>query len=67
MLVLLLFLIDIRQCEALYGYDGQLCDELTIRPGDIIYVTIEINNDWWEGKLADGRIGIFPTSYVRSM
>ena len=54
------------RCEALYDYDGQQSDELTIRPGDVIYVTDKIDEDWWQGNL-DGTIGIFPANYVEEV
>jgi hypothetical protein len=59
-------LIDISRCEAIYDYEGQQSDELTILPGDTIYVTEKIDTDWWQGNL-NGTIGIFPANYVEEI
>lgn len=55
--------LDICRCEAQYDYEGQQSDELSIQPGDVIYVTEKIDDDWWQGNL-NGTIGIFPANYV---
>ena len=60
---LLLSPLDICRCEAQYDYEGQQSDELSIQPGDVIYVTEKIDDDWWQGNL-NGTIGIFPANYV---
>ncbi|RVE75176.1 hypothetical protein OJAV_G00014140 [Oryzias javanicus] len=40
--------------------------DLSFSPGDQITVITrtESQYDWWEGKLADGRVGIFPANFV---
>uniref|UniRef100_A0A3B3CCQ4 SH3 domain-containing YSC84-like protein 1 n=1 Tax=Oryzias melastigma TaxID=30732 RepID=A0A3B3CCQ4_ORYME len=40
--------------------------DLSFSPGDKITVITrtESQYDWWEGKLADGRVGIFPANFV---
>lgn len=50
----------------LYDYEAQQGDELTILPGDTIYVTEKIDDDWWQGNL-NGTIGIFPANYVEEV
>ena len=55
--------LDISRCNVVYDYDSQQTDELTIVPGDTIYVTSKIDDDWWQGNL-NGVIGLFPASYV---
>lgn len=58
--------LDISRCEALYDYEGQQGDELSISPGDSIYVTEKIDDDWWQGN-HNGTIGIFPANYVEEV
>uniref|UniRef100_A0A8D0HFP9 Rac/Cdc42 guanine nucleotide exchange factor 6 n=1 Tax=Sphenodon punctatus TaxID=8508 RepID=A0A8D0HFP9_SPHPU len=41
-------------------------DELTVNKGDLIYVTRVEDGGWWEGTL-NGRIGWFPSNYVREI
>ncbi|XP_040483735.1 rho guanine nucleotide exchange factor 6 isoform X2 [Ursus americanus] len=41
-------------------------DELSVRKGDIIYVTRVEEGGWWEGTL-NGRTGWFPSNYVREI
>ena len=57
---------DICRCEVLYDYQGQQADELSIVPGDSIFVTEKIDEDWWQGNL-NGVIGIFPANYVEEV
>ncbi|KAI8807676.1 hypothetical protein BJ742DRAFT_305281 [Cladochytrium replicatum] len=56
----------IKQAKVLFDFDADGPDELSIRKGDIINVTHEIDQGWWEGELADdsGRGGMFPANYV---
>ena len=53
----------VPQCRALYDYDAQDTDELTIRAGDIITIVNKDNAGWWQGKLR-GKSGLFPANYV---
>ncbi len=55
--------LDLSRCNVVYDYESQQADELTIVPGDIIYVTSKIDEDWWQGNL-NGTIGLFPATYV---
>ncbi|KAI8817990.1 uncharacterized protein EV422DRAFT_570139 [Fimicolochytrium jonesii] len=55
-----------KQVQVQFDFDAEGPGELTIRKGDIINVTCEIDEGWWEGEI-DGdssRAGIFPTNYV---
>lgn len=55
---------SVGRCTAIYDYDANLEDELTIRVGDIIHVHEKQADGWWLGETA-GRVGIFPATYVR--
>ncbi|KAI8805784.1 hypothetical protein BJ742DRAFT_855673, partial [Cladochytrium replicatum] len=59
----------IKQAKVLFDFDADGPDELSIRKGDIINVTNEIDQGWWEGELADdsGRGGMFPANYVEAL
>ncbi|CAG9860928.1 unnamed protein product [Phyllotreta striolata] len=53
---------------ALYDYDAQGDDELSLRKGQIVEVLSEdakISGDegWWTGKIGD-KVGIFPSNFV---
>jgi len=37
--------------------------ELTFKKGDTVYITRQIDNNWYEGEYR-GHMGIFPISYV---
>ncbi|RHZ77479.1 hypothetical protein Glove_177g134 [Diversispora epigaea] len=53
--------------RALYDYDAQSHEEISIKEGDIIEVTNrDIGGGWWEGTL-NGRTGQFPANYVTSL
>jgi len=48
---------------AAYDFQGQETTDLSFSAGDPILVTKQ-EGEWWEGKTQDGRIGIFPASFV---
>lgn len=53
---------------ALYDYDAQGEDELSLRRGHIVYVlskdsSISGDEGWWTGKIGD-KVGIFPSNFV---
>jgi hypothetical protein len=53
--------------EALYDYNGQNpSTDLSFHRGDIIQLTEMINDDWWKGSL-NGKVGIFPRTYVKKI
>jgi len=49
---------------ALYDYQAQRSDELSLKRGDRITVLFKDSDNWWMGELADGQQGFFPTNYV---
>lgn len=51
---------------AVHPFSGQQPGDLSIVPGDRITVTTKTDSqyDWWEGRLEDGRVGIFPANFV---
>ncbi|CAN6644724.1 protein Bzz1p [Trichomonascus vanleenenianus] len=55
----------VKYMIALYDYDAQGADELTIRAGDKIAVVTEDQGDGWtEGEL-NAMSGVFPTTYAK--
>ncbi|ODN01561.1 Nostrin [Orchesella cincta] len=57
---------SIGKCRAIYDYDANLFDELTIRTGDVINIHDKQEDGWWLGEL-NGIIGIFPATYVEEV
>ena len=57
-----------RQLEtvrALYRYDAQSGDELSIAENDVIEVLDRhTHGDWWMGRIGT-REGLFPSTYVQ--
>ncbi|KAI9324668.1 hypothetical protein DFJ73DRAFT_233002 [Zopfochytrium polystomum] len=54
-----------KQVRVNFDFDAENAGELSIRKGDIINVTVEIDEGWWEGELADGSAsGMFPANYT---
>ncbi|XP_070711702.1 SH3 domain-containing YSC84-like protein 1 [Pempheris klunzingeri] len=51
---------------ATHPFTGQQPGDLSFVPGDRITVTTKTESqyDWWEGRQADGRVGIFPANFV---
>lgn len=57
---------SVGRCKALYDYEANMYDELTIKTGDIISITEKQPDGWWVGEL-DGVVGIFPATYVEEI
>ncbi|XP_068414687.1 SH3 and cysteine-rich domain-containing protein isoform X2 [Eschrichtius robustus] len=49
---------------ALYKFLPQENEDLEMRPGDMITLLEDSNEDWWKGKIQD-RIGFFPANFVQ--
>nr|XP_046237832.1 SH3 domain-containing YSC84-like protein 1 isoform X2 [Scatophagus argus] len=51
---------------ATHPFTGQQPGDLSFVPGDRITVITQTDSqyDWWEGQLANGRVGIFPANFV---
>lgn len=49
---------------ALYDYDADKPDELSLRENCIVYVLRKNDDGWYEGVL-DGVTGLFPGNYVQ--
>ncbi|KAK7113476.1 growth factor receptor-bound protein 2-like [Littorina saxatilis] len=49
--------------EAKFDFEPQDSDELGFRRKDRIKVLEQSNDNWWKGEL-NGRIGVFPATYV---
>ncbi|XP_066149898.1 CD2-associated protein isoform X2 [Euwallacea fornicatus] len=56
----------IRQCRAVFSYQRDQEDELTLRTGDIITVVGEEEEGWWRGLL-NGKQGVFPCNFVEEI
>ncbi|XP_041533296.1 SH3 and cysteine-rich domain-containing protein [Microtus oregoni] len=49
---------------ALYRFVPQENEDLEMRPGDMITLLEDSNEDWWKGKIRD-RVGFFPANFVQ--
>lgn len=48
---------------ALYAYKASTTEDLEFAPGDVITILSKVNEEWLEGE-CNGKIGIFPSSFV---
>ncbi|XP_042359484.1 CD2-associated protein isoform X2 [Plectropomus leopardus] len=55
-----------RQCKVLFDYQPQNEDELELKVGDIVDITEEVEEGWWNGNLG-GKSGLFPSNFVKEL
>ena len=53
-----------HQVVALYAYEAQGSQELSLDEGAIVTVVTKEDDVWWCGQLEDGKTGMFPAAYV---
>ncbi len=49
----------------IYSFEAENEAELSFQEGNIIQVIGKSNDDWWEGRLGNGRTGLFPANRVQ--
>lgn len=59
----------LKVCVALYDYDANTEEELTIKENDVLYLLEDDDPEWWKAKLktADPNellVGLIPSNYV---
>lgn len=50
--------------RALYSFQAESSNELTLRPNDLIAILSKDDADWWQGRLRNGNVGYFPANHV---
>eukprot|EP00123_Amoebidium_parasiticum_P015395 comp22948_c1_seq1/m.36394 comp22948_c1_seq1/g.36394 ORF comp22948_c1_seq1/g.36394 comp22948_c1_seq1/m.36394 type:complete len:488 (-) comp22948_c1_seq1:45-1508(-) len=53
----------VKRCKAHHLYEAAQSDEISFKPGDIIEITNQEHDDWWEGTV-NGKTGMFPSNFV---
>ena len=59
----MLYLFQVKKCQALFDFQCMEEGEITLRRGDVIEITDDSNSSWWEG-ICNGKQGLFPATYV---
>lgn len=57
-------LVFLYQVVALYSYEAQGSQELSLDEGCIVTVVTKEDDVWWCGQLENGKTGMFPAAYV---
>lgn len=52
-----------KTAKCTFDYDAVNEDELTLKVGDIVVVTKQEDEGWWEGEF-NGKHGVFPSNFV---
>jgi len=52
--------------KALYDYNATDENELTFKANETITVLQKDDSGWWQGELSNGKIGMFPSNFVKS-
>jgi hypothetical protein len=47
-------------------YDAAEENEISFHEGEKIVEIEAVSDDWWQGKTADGRMGLFPGTFFSS-
>ncbi|KAI1306540.1 cytoskeletal protein binding protein [Mortierella claussenii] len=62
----------LRVCQALYDYDANTEEELTIKENDVLYILEDDDPEWWKAKLKtvdpnELHVGLVPSNYVEPL
>ncbi|XP_034552888.1 SH3 domain-containing protein 21 isoform X2 [Notolabrus celidotus] len=57
---------QVRKCEVAFAYNPMNEDELPLVVGETVEIIREIEDGWWMG-LKNGRIGAFPSNFVKEV
>ncbi|XP_075454611.1 CD2-associated protein isoform X3 [Ascaphus truei] len=55
-----------RQCKVIFEYIPLNEDELELKVGDVLDITEEVEEGWWNGSL-NGKSGLFPSNFVKEV
>ena len=56
--------IEGQQAVALYDFQAQADDELTVAEGDALWVIEKDGDEWWKCRNVEGKEGVVPAPYV---
>lgn len=56
--------IEVKKVIALYDYNANDENELSFKINDVITIIEKNDSGWWQGEL-NGKIGIFPSTFVK--
>uniref|UniRef100_A0A1I7TM04 ADF-H domain-containing protein n=1 Tax=Caenorhabditis tropicalis TaxID=1561998 RepID=A0A1I7TM04_9PELO len=54
-----------QQAMALWDYQAADDTEISFDPDDIITDIDQVDSGWWKGRAPNGRVGLFPSNYVK--
>lgn len=59
-------IINLEFCKAKYDFNSENPQDLAFRRNDLIAILskLEPGSEWWRGRTQEGRVGLFPNSYV---
>ncbi|KAI6219251.1 Drebrin-like protein [Aphelenchoides besseyi] len=54
-----------RRAITIWSYDADGDDELTFESNDLIVEIEQLYDGWWRGRSSTGKVGLFPSNYVK--
>ncbi|KAI8986953.1 hypothetical protein BDB01DRAFT_587325 [Pilobolus umbonatus] len=56
---------QVEFARAIFPFKAEYPREISLQSNELVAILSKETNDWWKGRLRDGKIGYFPANHVR--